>query len=61
MEKFEVKIYYSGYCTFNVEAENKEQAINKARSLDVNKNEILSNLENWEDADEVFKIEKLNS
>ena len=61
MEKFEVKIYYSGYCTFNVEAENKEQAINKARSLDVNKNEILSNLENWEDADEVFKIEKLNN
>lgn len=57
MKKFEVKIYYSGFCTYEIEAENEEQAIDKARNLEINRNEILSNLENWEEADEAFETE----
>ncbi|MCF6268082.1 MAG: hypothetical protein L3J41_00025 [Melioribacteraceae bacterium] len=60
MEKFEVKIYYSGYCTYKIDAENEEQAIKKARDFEVNKDEVLSNLENWQEADEALKIEKLD-
>ena len=48
---FEVKIYYSGYCTYEVEAENEVEAIIKARNLPINNNEILTNLENWKEAD----------
>lgn len=55
MKKYEVKIYYSGFCTYEIEAENEEQAIDKARNLEINRNEILSNLENWEEADEAFE------
>lgn len=54
---FEVKIFYSGYCTYETEAMNREEAILKARSLEINKNELLSNLENWKEADEVIEIE----
>jgi len=57
MEKFEAKIYYSGYCAYEIEAENTEHAIDIARNLGINKNEILSNLENWQEADEALKIE----
>ena len=51
-KKYEVKIYFSGFCTFHVEAKNRAKAILKARSLNFDKNEILTNLENWKDADE---------
>ena len=57
MKVFEVKIFYSGFCTYEIEAENEEQAINKARNLEININEILSTLKNWEEADEAFEIE----
>lgn len=57
MKIFEVKIYYSGFCTYEIEAENEEQAIDKARNLEINRNEILSNLEDWKEADEAFEIE----
>ena len=55
MKTFTVRLYYSGYCTRSVKAKNEDAAIQKARSLDFNteaKNEVLSNLEPWEDADE---------
>ncbi len=57
MKNYEVKIYYSTFCTFEIIAESEKQAINKARKLESKKNEVLSNLENWEEADEVFEIE----
>jgi hypothetical protein len=58
MEKkhFEVKIFYSGYCTHEIEAENEGEAIIKARILPINNNEILSNLENWKEADTAEEI-----
>ncbi len=61
MKKYEVKIYYSGFCSYEIDAENVEQAITKARNIEINRNEILSNLENWKEADEAFEIENKKS
>jgi hypothetical protein len=55
-KKFEVKIYYSSFCTYEVEAENEAGAILKARDLTVIKHEIISNIENWKEADSAFEI-----
>ncbi len=56
IKKFEVKIYFSGFSTYEIEAENAEDAILKARNFEIDKNEILSNLENWKEADEANEI-----
>jgi len=56
--KFKVKIYYSGFCTYEVEAENQEEAILKSRQIYIKQNEILSNLENWEEADTATELKK---
>ncbi len=55
-KKFEVQIYYSGFCTYEVEADNKEDALKKARKNPLNKKEILSNLDNWKEADTIKEI-----
>ena len=52
-KKFEVKIYYSGFCTYQIEAKNEADAITKARNRQIDNIELLSNLENWKDADTV--------
>lgn len=52
-KKFEVRIYYTGFCTYQVEAEDKNVAIKKARKLKINNEEIIDNLENWKEADTV--------
>ncbi|MCD4747169.1 MAG: hypothetical protein K8R58_12805 [Bacteroidales bacterium] len=61
MKNFEVKIYYSGYCSYKVEAINEFEAIEIARNLPLNNEEILSNLENWREADEAFKVERTDN
>ena len=58
MKKFEVKIYYSSFCSYEVDAKNSNEAIKKARELKIDKNELLSNLENWEEADTVEEIKQ---
>lgn len=55
-KKFEVKIFYSSFCNYEVVAKNEENAVLKARELSINRNEILSNIENWEEADTAIKI-----
>ena len=57
MKKYEVKIYYSGFCSYVIEAESSELAIEKGRNMEINTNQILTNLENWEEADTVEEIE----
>jgi len=56
-KKFEVKIYFSSFCSYEIEAENKADSIIHARKISVNKNEILTNLENWKEADTSTEIE----
>ncbi len=55
-KKYNVNIYYTGFCTFEVQAENESEAILKARNLPINQNEILSTIENWEEADLAFEL-----
>ncbi len=50
MKAYEVKIYYSGFHTVEISADSEQQAILKARELAADKDEILSNLEYWEEA-----------
>ena len=57
--KFLVRRYYSGYCSYEVEAENEADAYNIAVDLPVDEGEILSTLEDWSDADEVEVIEDI--
>ena len=57
-KNFEVKIYYTGFCTHQVKVKTEDEAINKARKIPINKNEIFSNLENWEEADTAEEIKK---
>jgi hypothetical protein len=59
VKKFEVRIYYSGFCTYEVEAKNEEESIEKGRMLEINKNELWTNLENWKEADEAKEIQEV--
>jgi hypothetical protein len=52
--KFIVRKYFSGFCSYEVDAANEEFAYEKAKSLPLKENEILSSLEEWQDCDEVI-------
>jgi len=56
-KSFEVQIYYSGFCSYQIKAKTEAEAIQKARELPIDKNQIFSNLENWQEADTVEEIE----
>lgn len=55
--KFNVRKYYSGYCSYEVEAKNENQAYVATKKLPINYEEILRTLEDWEDCNEVEPIE----
>lgn len=59
--KFEVKIHHTGFCIYQVEANSEDEAVKKARKFKINSNEILSNLENWEEADFAEEIKYENN
>ena len=51
--KFMVRRYFSGYCTYKIEAPDENTAYEKARNMPIREDEILATLEDWEDCDEV--------
>lgn len=51
--KFVVKRYFSGYSTYEIDAEDENTAYEKAKNMPVHEDEILATLENWKDCDEV--------
>lgn len=51
--KFFVRRYFSGFCTYEINADDEDLAYEKAKNLPIDEAEILSNLEGWEDCDEV--------
>lgn len=51
--KFFIRRYFSGYCTYEINADDERLAYEKAKYLPIDEAEILSNLEGWEDCDEV--------
>ncbi|MBI4726353.1 hypothetical protein HY768_03870 [candidate division TA06 bacterium] len=53
MRQYTIRLFYSGFNTFDITAENENEAIEKARNMYLNKNELLSTLEPWSEADEV--------
>lgn len=57
IKKFEIKIYFTGFCNYEIEAQDEVEAILKARNLPINQNEILTNLNNWEEADTATEID----
>ena len=56
-KKYDVQIYYSGFSTHSIEAENEEEAILKARKQKIKFDEICSNLESWKEADDAEIID----
>jgi hypothetical protein len=57
MKKFEIQIYYSGFCSYIVEAEDEGDAITKGRQMPIIQENIMSSLENWEEADTAEEID----
>jgi len=51
--KFIVRKSYSGYCTYEIEAENQDEAYKLANNMPINEIELLSTLEDWEECNEV--------
>ena len=51
--KYFVKRYYSGYCTYEIEAETEEKAYELSKELPINQDEIFETLEDWNECDEV--------
>ncbi len=55
--KYIVRLYYSGYCTHEVEADDEDEAFQKASQLPIDLDEVSATLEEWEDAAEVELVE----
>lgn len=54
-KKYSVNVYFSGFCTHEVEAKDEADAIGKARELSIDEGSVLSSLESWPEADEVVE------
>jgi hypothetical protein len=55
--KYQVRRYFSGYCTYEVDAISEEEAYELSRNLPINENELLSTLEPWQECDEIEPIQ----
>lgn len=54
--KFMIRRYFSGYCTYEVNAPDEDAAYEKAKNMPIREDEILATLEDWKDCDEVEPI-----
>ncbi len=52
--KFLVRRYFSGFCSYEIEADDEISAYEKAKKLPLDEAEILCSLEECEDCDEVI-------
>ncbi len=50
--KFWVRRFYSGFCTYEIKADNEEQAYEKTKEMHIT-DDILGTLESWDECDEV--------
>jgi hypothetical protein len=51
--KFIVRRYFSGYCSYEIYAQEEDDAYEKSLHLPVNESEILSALEAWKECDQI--------
>lgn len=56
MKKYKVNLYYSGFCTYEIEAESEDEAIALSRKMAIDKEQIVSNLESWKEADTAEEV-----
>jgi hypothetical protein len=56
--KYEVKRFYSSFISFEIEADSEEEAYTKTKELKIDLTDLQNNLENWEEADEIRKLEE---
>ncbi len=52
-----IRKYFSGFCTSEIEANSEDEAFEKTSELPNNYDEVMSNLEDWSDANEIEQIE----
>lgn len=52
--KFSVQRYFSGFCTDEIEAKNKDEAYEIVTKLPIKTDEIMDSLEPWQDADQIL-------
>jgi len=60
LKQFNVNIYHSGFCNSTIEANDEFEAVELARKLPINNDELMSNLEVWEETDEAFGLNAQN-
>jgi hypothetical protein len=56
--KLIVRKYYSGFCTFEIDADGKDKAYEVANGMTPKYDEILSTLEPCEDCDEIELVKQ---
>ena len=54
--KFVVRKYYSGFCRYEIEADNEEKAYEMVEGMPVNYDEVLETLEDWEECNEILRV-----
>lgn len=54
--QFVIRKYHSGYCTYEIEADDEEQAYKMMKGMPIGYDEVLETLEPWEDCDEVEPV-----
>ncbi len=55
--KFLVRKYYSGYCSYEIEADDEFKAYEITKEMPINYDEVSETLEDWEECNEVESIE----
>jgi hypothetical protein len=60
MKHFNVNIYHSGFCSYSIEAKDEFEAVELARKLPINNDELLQNMEVWEEADVALELNTQN-
>ncbi len=51
--KYIVRKYYSGYCNYEIDADNEDNANKLANEMPIDYNQVVETLEEWEDCNEV--------
>lgn len=52
--KFLVRRYFSGFCSHEIDADDENSAYEKAKTLPIDEDEILSTLGDWKECDEII-------
>jgi hypothetical protein len=58
--RYIVHRYFSGFCSDEVDADNEYEAHEIAKEMPLDYDEILSTLEEWEEADQVEMIDNID-